>query len=394
METKVDAASLAERGINPMIGGTITEVPRAATSTVTTAGAITGASMAAAQPGLTTTVLDAQDIFAPLEPVTWLCKDLGLAPGAPSLWAGYGYTGKTVSAQSLALSVATGTKIWGLFQTRLGSVLHVDYEQGAHLTRLRYQRLARGLRIDPRELVGRLALVTLPAWYLDGDSRELERLVDGVDLVIFDSLRAACPHTDENSSEARAPLDYLMRLSERTGAHIMILHHARKPSLGGGTGGARMAMRGSGALYDACGSAFVFTGKKGEPVTVAHEKARITGQTHGDFQLRVEDVQIDGDPTGGLRVVAVDAPPVPASAPPGDALKARIYARVQSAGVIEGSLKTISAMFGNRNKDVSGALKELVAAGLLEKGGAYRKPTYTLVLGTNPGGLASPNPIR
>src|SRR5690606_34423035 len=45
-----------------------------------------------------------EEIFAPLPPINWLCQDLGLAPGAPAVFGGYGFGGKTMSAQSMALS--------------------------------------------------------------------------------------------------------------------------------------------------------------------------------------------------------------------------------------------------------------------------------------------------
>jgi len=52
-------------------------------------------------------------LFEALPPTNWLCEGLELAPGAPSLWAGYGYTGKTFAAHSLAVAVASGRDVWG-----------------------------------------------------------------------------------------------------------------------------------------------------------------------------------------------------------------------------------------------------------------------------------------
>ncbi|HET8542093.1 MAG TPA: AAA family ATPase [Anaeromyxobacter sp.] len=249
-----------------------------------------------------TSLLEASEIFAPLSPVNWVCQALDVAPGAPLLFAGYGFSGKTLAAQDFALAVATGTPAWGAFAVRSGRVLHLDYEQGAHLTRMRYQRLARARGIAPDKLTGRLSLAVMPRWYLDSDTGdELSRLAQRFDLLIVDSFRAACPHTDENSSEARIPLDRLTRISEATGVMPVVIHHARKPTKDA-QGGARMTVRGSGALYDACGSVLVFAANKGEPATVMHEKARITDRTHQNFQLWIEDVEIGGDPAAGLRV--------------------------------------------------------------------------------------------
>lgn len=244
-------------------------------------------------------------IFRPLPPVPWAVEGLRLCPGAVSMVAGFGYSGKTVAAQAMAVSIAAGVPVWDRFACRQGRVLHVDYEQGSRLTFERYQRLARGLEIEQRELDGRLRVAVLPTMRLDSVEAEatLSRAAEGCVLGIVDSLRAGAPTLDENASEIRIPLDMLSRVSERTGCAWLVLHHARKPSQDA-TGGARMSIRGSGALYDACSSVLVFEGRKNEPVLVHHEKDRATGQTLEDFELRIFDRELGGDPRGGLVVRA------------------------------------------------------------------------------------------
>jgi hypothetical protein len=330
--------------------------------------------------GHATRLLDVSAIFAPLPPVRFLCQPLDIAPGAPVLAAGYGFSGKTLSVQDAALAVASGTSMWGRFPVRAGRVLHLDYEQGAHLTSLRYQRLARARGIDPRELGGRLVLAPMPSWYLDSDPKsELARIADGFDLVLVDSFRAGSPLTDENASEARIPLDRLTRLSEKIGATFVVVHHARKPTRDA-PGGDQMAIRGSGALFDACGSVLVFSAERGEPTAVTHRKARITGRTHPDFRLWVEDVEVDGDPTAGLRVSVLDAPTAPAKETPSDrygALKRRVLELVRDAGTVVGGVNALRAQLGCRKDDLCAAVDELEAAGILQRGGTAKKPTFT-----------------
>lgn len=331
-----------------------------------------------------TRLLSASDIFAPLPPVNYLCEALDMAPGAPLLLAGYGYSGKSVAGQDLAVAVASGTLAWGRLPVRQGRVLHLDYEQGAHLTRLRYQRLVRARGIDPRHLDSRLALAPLPTWYLDGDPRdELVRLCEGTDLVLVDSFRAAAPLTDESSSEARVPLDRLTRMSEATGATIAVIHHARKPHREA-QGGARMSVRGSGALYDACGSVVVFSAEKGQPIRVSHEKARISGRPHGDLLLHIEDVQVGDDPAAGLRIDATDAAAVgTAQDAPGAhlaALRARALQVIRAAGgTFAGGSSALRAHLGARRDDVSAVVADLLTAGAIRRGGTYRDPTLVAV---------------
>lgn len=330
-----------------------------------------------------TNLLAAHDIFAPLPPVNWLCEALDVAPGAPLLVAGFGFSGKTVAAQDLALAVATGTKAWGAFPVRQGRVLHLDYEQGSYLSRARYQRLARARAVHPDELTGRLTLAPFPGWYLDSDADDhLVRLCEGADLVIVDSFRAACPSTDENSSDARTPLDRLSRISERTGTTPIVIHHARKPSREA-AGGARMSVRGSGALYDACGSVLVFAGEKNEPVTITHEKARITGRVHPDFRLVIEDVDIDGQAKAGLRVVYLDAP-ASAAEKQGPSqrfqeIQGRVLAMVREAGTFKGGVNVLRATLGARKADVVAALDALEVAGAIRCEGPQNRPRLVAV---------------
>lgn len=325
-------------------------------------------------------LLSAPDIFAPLPPVKWVCQALDVAPGAPLLVAGYGYSGKTVSLQDLALAIAVGAPAWGRFPVRAGRVLHVDYEQGSYLTRLRYQRLARARGINPADLGDRLVLAPMPDWYLDADSADsFTRLCEGFALVLVDSYRAACPRTDENSSDARIPLDRLTRISEATGITAAVIHHARKPSKDA-QGGSRMSVRGSGALYDACGSLLVFSAEKGEPITVSHDKARITGKTHDDFRLWIEDVEIKGDPTAGLRVTYMDTEAPAERAAPSDrfaALKRRVLTLVRESGTVAGGVNTIRAKLGARKEDVSAAIAELEHDGVLRNAGTRVRPVFT-----------------
>lgn len=254
------------------------------------------------------TKLGAVEIFAPLPPVPYLVEGLDFCPGPPNLVAGYGFSGKTVTLQALAIATVSGRRAWGAFSVRQGRVLHLDYEQGRRLTCERYQRLARVESLTPDEMAG-LDVVCLPPLYLDTLDAEpaLIRECEGYALVIVDSLRACAPHVDENSSEVRSVLDMLHRVSDKTGATFVIVHHARKPQRDA-PGGARMAIRGSGALFDAAASVLVLEAQKGEPVRAIHEKARTSGRPTDDFLLTIDDVEVDGNPRGGLVCRAEAAP--------------------------------------------------------------------------------------
>lgn len=322
-------------------------------------------------------VVPPAELFGPLPPISYVVEGLDVCPGAPVLVAGAGFSGKTVALQSAALSIATGRRVWGEFGAPTGRILHLDYEQGKRITAERYQRLARGMGIDAEQIGDHLAVAPMPGLYLDGDGAHdaLAKASEGFALVLVDSLRAACPSIEENSSDARRVLDVMTRVSEKTGAVFVVVHHARKPSQDA-SGGARYTMRGSGAIFDAAGSVLIFSADKGEPTRVQHEKARTSGILAPDFYLRIEDVEVDGDPRGGLGVAFVEAEEIKPRERPGDAFKAaqrRVLEYVRSNPGAGGKV-VIREALGMRMSTVSAAIEELLASGAIVNLGTAQRP--------------------
>lgn len=300
-------------------------------------------------------LLNTADLAEPLPPVPWLCEAIGMAPGAVSLVAGYGYSRKTMALQSLALSVAAGRPAWGVYSVRRGPVLHLDYEQGRRLTQERYQRLARGIGLDLQELPeGQLRVACMPRVYLETQAAvdSLLPLVEGAALVIVDSLKAAFPHADENSSDVRSYLDAMNRLSERTGVVIAMIHHARKPNPQQG-GTATHAIRGSSALFDACQSVYVLQAEKDTPTTVHHQKDRIRGATCEDFGLTSEDVAGPSGPRWGLRVTHLEAEQM------ADGVESQRLAK--EAARTDRARETVRATLARFNGTFRGSRNDLVA---------------------------------
>lgn len=249
---------------------------------------------------------DTDSIFAQLPPISWLCKHLQMAPGRPNLLAGHNYSGKSMFASTFAFAVASGQLLWGKHHVQQGRALHLNYDQGKRVPARRYQRLAAAQMLGPSDLQDNLWLASHPRIHLtDPKAYEwLLRQCDGAQLLIVDSLRAACPGIEENDSRMREPIDMLGAVSDQTGVCVLIVAHSRKAW--SGPGAPRMTkaeVRGSGAIVDACENVFVLEPRKGCPTRVLHEKAGITGNTLDDFDLQVLDVEIDGNPRGGLMVL-------------------------------------------------------------------------------------------
>jgi RecA-family ATPase len=263
-----------------------------------------GANGVAAPTAPEVVLLDAPAIAAPLPDLAYLVREIGLVAdaGPPHLVAGYGFSGKTLAMQSLALSLTAARPVWGFYSCPdPRRVVHVDYEQGERLTRIRYKRLARAMGIDLASMRDAIALAVMPPIRLAREhTAHWHKLMAGRDLIIVDSLRAATAGEDENSSQIRGALDMLGEVSERTGCRALIIHHARKPSDDAPAGG-RFAIRGSSAIYDASDSAYVLSANKGDAIRVAHERAKSHGETVEDFALVISDVPMDGDPKAGSR---------------------------------------------------------------------------------------------
>ena len=271
----------------------------------------------------------------------------------------------------MALAVATGGRAWGVFTCRQGPVLHLDYEQGRYLTQERYQRLARGRGRTLADVApDALRVACLPPVYLDRDEGAdgLARIFEGRALVLVDSLRAAAPSADENSSEIRRHLDVLTRAAEQTGATVVVIHHARKPSKEH-EGGAKFAVRGSSALFDASASVFLFEGVKGEPTKVHHEKDRIRGDCRQTFGLAIEDVAgPGGELRWGLRVVHMEPEQIAGDEAHRrstmlDHRLERIRAFLQRRSPFKGTRAALCKVLGMRRNDFFAALAVLESRG-------------------------------
>ncbi|HTC68083.1 MAG TPA: AAA family ATPase, partial [Acidothermaceae bacterium] len=248
-------------------------------------------------------LLTGVELAQPLPDLTYFVKPIGLVAGggATHLIAGYGFSGKTVAAQAMLLALASGQPVWSAFPVpKPLRVVHIDLEQG-ELTRRRYQRLARAMGVDLRGLEDRLLVSIMPRLSLRDEQMAVWRkLMEGRDLILIDSLKAATGGLDENDSRIRDRLDAIGQVSHETGCRTLVIHHARKPKDDAPSG--RYAIRGSGGIYDASDAAYVFSAEKGTPITVEHCKARSTGEEVDNFSLVVSDVTIGLDERAGLRV--------------------------------------------------------------------------------------------
>lgn len=264
--------------------------------------------------------LTGADIAKPLPPTEWICRELQLAPGRPILFTAAAGTGKTWVLLSLLLTVAAGRSSWleRYSLQRTGPVLHLNADMGERALRRRYQRLARGMRLSLEEMDKSVFLFNsrqLPDGFsLLGDGAE-PFLVSAIEetkacLVLIDALRPLLGGADENKSEASEALRVLLRVSERTGATVAVIHHQGKP--GKEEGGARSSQhkaRGSSAFVDACDATFSLE-PAGFPdgICITQGKASM-GQKNEPLFVRLADVGEPGDDGARSGFVVLDVHP-------------------------------------------------------------------------------------
>lgn len=311
------------------------------------------------------------EIMGPLPPIAWVCRELCIGPGRPTLLQGYGFSGKTLILQAFALAIATGLPAFGYFRVKQGIVRHIDYEQGKHATKRRYQRMRFAMGITSEQMGGRLRLTCFPSAYLTdpGIEAQLTKECTDTSVCIIDSFRAAIPGQDENESTVRQFLDMLTRVSEATDCSFIVIHHSGK---GGKEKDSREKSRGSSSIFDACGTVIDLQAQKPfEPVKVCLVKASASneGKPPEPFYVAFEDLSDDEgrDMKAGLLVSHRTTEQIEQPAAPADSWKRTLDEVLTCLGANQGrSGSDIARACGKGKGVVLDALKGLRDRGLAE----------------------------
>lgn len=321
--------------------------------------------------------ISSKDIMAKLPPIRWVCPDLCIGPGRPTLLSGYGFSGKTIIVLAFDIAVAAHGKVFGEYRCFPGKVMHIDLEQGKYATERRIQRIAFAMGVTEAQFDNRLRLCCFPRTYLTSPGIEdiLKRECDGVSVCSIDSFRAAIPGLDENDSAVREPLDMLTRVSESTGCSFIVLHHSGKDHPDRDK---RQSMRGSSAIFDACGTVLSLSAKKAyEPILV--EAVKVSAATDGrkaqPFYVKLEDISDDEgiDPLAGLRVSHMTSEQVDQPCAPEEGLNKVCDALLAAIRKKPGhTARTLAGIVGARKSDIYAALDMLVTNGHIrqERSGA------------------------
>lgn len=258
--------------------------------------------------------------YGPPRPARWIAKDLGLAPGRPPMLSGASGGAKTIIAQSLVISLATGRPIWGRFMrpedVQPIRCAHVDVDLGESDVVFRYRRLHAGFPGAPLHdalLKQNIKLVSFPKPRIDLRQERtrdiLRRELEGIDFCVMDALRGLATG-NENDSEFREAVDMLTAVSGDIGTTFFLLHHLGNPRPYGDPSkdDDESAGRGTTGIRDGAGAVFKITGnrEKGRKLRMVKPPGRM-GVDWGarKYDVRVDDVEgelVDGE-APPLRVI-------------------------------------------------------------------------------------------
>ena len=213
-------------------------------------------------------------------PQKWLVDKL-IPAGALTVIFGEGGVYKTRLTLNIMLS-AINEKPWlDKFNTSKASILYINEENKPSLVKEMLTQLGatRGLPIRIRSLQN----FKIIEEYLFAILDECKK--NAINVVVFDPLVHMLNGISENDSVAMAELMKLFQILTNEDITVIILHHARKPSMYG-FGSGHHAMRGSTAIYDAADCVIGIT-LKNELLTNSHHKSR-ADLPIAPFTLRVE----------------------------------------------------------------------------------------------------------
>jgi hypothetical protein len=214
---------------------------------------------------------------------------------------------KSMSALDMAISIASGTPVFGHFEVpQPRKVLFVEEEDDHGLLRMRLTqfKLARGDHWPSDEnfrLIVRARLRIDPAREDDdGLNPAFRALILDIDkfrpdIVFFDVLN--CLHTGEENSQRDMSrvMDQFSRIRQRFGCAVILIHHFNKLSQGK-SGRPNQRLRGSSVLPGWSENSLYILRRDRDNTLVVEPESKY-GATQ-PFAIQLEEVAIDGGDTG------------------------------------------------------------------------------------------------
>ena len=172
-------------------------------------------------------------LAAEIPPRTYVLEPIIPTQGLVMLHAHRG-TGKTLIAMAIAYAVASGSRILRWQAPHARRVLYIDGEMPAVVLRDRFSAIKAGATADLpdpdflRIVTPDRQSVPIPDLALPDGQLEIERLIEGAELVVLDNLSALCRTGVENDAEYWVPIQSWLLSLRRRGVAVLIVHHSGK----------------------------------------------------------------------------------------------------------------------------------------------------------------------
>jgi hypothetical protein len=182
-------------------------------------------------------IITLEDLLAePDEPEEWIADGLVLVPTV-NLVCGPAKTYKSLFVQEVAIAVATGSAVFGLYGVPAPrTVVYVQEESSRRALRRRFRAICAGRGMHPAALEGRLLLITNEEFALD-DPNHVERFVEEVIAVhqpvlcIWDPLVEMHSANENAGEEMRPILRVFKQFRNEAGISSLVVHHNNKNPL-------------------------------------------------------------------------------------------------------------------------------------------------------------------
>lgn len=152
--------------------------------------------------------------------------------GHVMLLAGKGKIGKSWAAIELCVAIAAGRESWlGLPLRASGSCLFIDPELDAKSLDHRFRTVAEAMGVDAEKVdskVARWSLRGVPNATMNAIVHDLERRPGEFVLVVIDSASVFIEGDENSSTDIRRFSNKVLRVSEVTGATVLLVHHYGK----------------------------------------------------------------------------------------------------------------------------------------------------------------------
>lgn len=172
-------------------------------------------------------------LSTPIPVREYLLKPILSAQGLGILHAVRGL-GKTYTALSIALAVASGGTVFEWRAPQSKRVLYIDGEMPAITMQERLNALVSGMAVPPQALQN-LQIVTpdlqprpMPDLSAIEGQLILEPHLTGIDLVILDNIATLCRSGKENEAQSWQAMQVWLLDLRRRGMSVLLIHHAGK----------------------------------------------------------------------------------------------------------------------------------------------------------------------